>query len=141
MHQQYGTIERTVGPADTDGMLAGLALRFATLWQRATGRPGANPCAQLHGEVLHFALDQALTAQQTALAENDEGYAVVARDVSSTFDRLYPQLADELERNLHCYVGAMQVELVPATRGVHIQIQLREAPGLWRLNRPTGTCM
>lgn len=140
MHEHYWTIERTVGPIDTSSMLAGLAQFFATLWQRVTGRQGISPCAQLHGEVLHFALEQALTAQQAALAGNDEGYAVVVRDVSTTFDRLYPQLADELERILHCYVGAMQVELIPATRGVRIQIQLREAPGLWRLNRPAGTC-
>ncbi len=141
MHVQYGTIERAAGTVDTTNMLAGLAQRFAALWQRETGRAGANPCAQLHGEVLHFALDQALTAQQATLADNDEGYAVVVRDVASTFDRLYPQLADEMERNLHCYVGAMQVDLVPDIRGVRIQFQLREAPGLWRLNRPSGTCM
>jgi len=141
MREQYGTMERPADPVDTSNVLAGLAHRFAALWQRATGHPGANPCAQLHGEVLHFSLEQALTAQQADLADNDEGYAVVVRDVSTTFDRLYPQLADEMERNLHCYVGAMQVELVPGSRGVHIQVQLREAPGLWRLNRLPGSCI
>lgn len=140
MPDQYVTMERTADPVDTNTVLAGLAQRFAALWQRATGHPGSNPCANLHGEVLHFALEQALTPQQADLADNDEGYAVVFRDVSTTFDHLYPQLANEMERDLHCYVGAMQVELIPASCGVHIQFQLREAPGLWRLSRLSESC-
>jgi hypothetical protein len=140
MREQYATMERPADPVDTSNVLAGLAQRFAALWQRATDHPGIKPCASLQGEVLHFALEQSLTPQQADLADNDEGYAVVVRDVSTTFDQLYPQLADEIERNLHCYVGAMQVELVPGSRGVHIQFQLRDAPGLWRLNRLSASC-
>jgi hypothetical protein len=122
-------------------VLAKLAERFTNLWQRIDHWPDTEVCTQIVGDQLIFTLSTALSDEQRALAATDVGYAGVLRDLTRSLDRIYSPLADAIERNLHCYVGAMQVDLEPDEGQILVQFHLREAPGLWRIAQPESSCL
>lgn len=141
MYAHVESLENQVIDMDPSDVLTELSRRFAELWQRTTGQPEMTACAQLNGDLLMFSLPSALTDQQSKQALTDEGYMVVIREVSLSLDRVYSPLADAIERRLHCYIGAMQVELEPERSAIHIQFHLRDAPGLWRLTQLNTHCL
>lgn len=132
MPSEVSNLESPTVTIDPPGVLETLAQHFVGLWPRAEGEE-ITGCARLSGDMLLLSLRGVLTEEQVAQAATEDGYAVVVRDVSATLDRLYSPLAEAIERGLHCQVGAMQVELDAQRRAVHVQLHLREAPGLWRL--------
>jgi len=116
-----------------------LALRFAALWCGAAGEAAVDACAQIDGDQLLFTLS-ALTPEQAMQASTAEGYGAVLQEITQTLDQLYPSLAGAIERHLHCYVGAMYVELELERGAVLVQFHLREAPGLWKLAQTADRC-
>jgi hypothetical protein len=136
-----GNIEYDAAPEKATAMLDDLAKRFADLWQRTADQPLADVCAQIDGDQLLFTLSSVLTTAHWVMASTDEGCAVLLCEVSRSLDQIYSPLADAIERNLHCYVGAMHVELESEERLILVQFHLREAPGLWRLTQPDSRCL
>lgn len=131
--------DSTTSPASA--VLVKLAEQFRSLWQRIEHWPDGKVCAQIDGDQLVFTLSAVLSAEQRALTTTDAGYAGALRDLTRALDQIYSPLADAIERNLHCYVGAMHVDLEPDQEMVLVQFHLREAPGLWRIAQPESSCL
>lgn len=140
MLSQTQSFDLESATSSASAVLAKLAERFSSLWQRIEHLPDTAVCAQIDGDQLVFTLSAALNAEQRALAATDVGYADVLRTLTRAFDHIYSPLADAIERNLHCYVGAMHIDLEPDQDLVFVQFHLREAPGLWRIAQPESSC-
>lgn len=116
-----------------------LARSLATLWRTTTGEKVADACAQIDGDRLVFTAP-VLTPDQVTQAASEEGRDRVRKEVTDVVDQLYPALADAIERHLHCYVGAMHVELDLEHCAALVQFQLRDAPGLWKMAQSAARC-
>lgn len=127
-------------PVQTTTALAKLAESVNSLWQQIEHWPATTVCAQIDGDRLLFTVPAALNEARRELIATDVGYQSALRDLARALDKIYSPLADAIERNLHCYVGAMQVDLEPEQSLVVVQFHLREAPGLWRITQPESTC-
>lgn len=133
------SIDQSKSRSVVEPALRQLAERFETLWHRAHGARGEHACARLAGETLIFSLENVLTTAQRSWAGTDEGYASLVRTMAQQVDVIYPQLADQIETVLHCYVGAMYVEVEPENGTLHIKFQLRDAPrALYQEQLPTS---
>jgi hypothetical protein len=135
---------RTADPGTTTTQATTLLTRLAesvnTLWQQIEHWPVNTVCAQIDGDRLVFTASVALNEARRELIATDVGYRSALRDLTRALDKIYSPLADAIERSLHCYVGAMQVDLEPEQSLVVVQFHLREAPGLWRITQPESTC-
>ena len=86
-----------------------IAQTFLIEWRRAHGRPGDSPQAELGNHGLTVTINNALTAAEQKLLRKPAGRQLVQRYVSHLVDQVYPQLADSIERQLHCHVSHWMV--------------------------------
>ncbi len=113
---------------DPESQLEQLASFFAQQWQTVHGRSGTDRNAAVKGNILIVTLNQALSDPETAMAGDPDRIPNLLRQVTQEVDSFYPQLAHQIERLLHCYVGSLHVELLPATSAVRVHVQLRNVP-------------
>ena len=109
-------------------ILPEIARQVAHYWESAHHRASQNPCAMLGEDRLTITLEDALTPLEAVHANTEEGYRTLLAIVHQEIDGVYPQLATQIERHFHCYVGAMQVSIVPARAAIRLELGLREAP-------------
>lgn len=128
MVQVQSVMTPTLEAPDTDLRLQQLAAFFAQQWQTVHGRSGVDPSARLAGSTLTITLIQALSDAETVMAGNPDHASSILRQVTHEVDGFYPQLAHQIERLLHCHVGALHVELLPAASAIRVHVQLRDAP-------------
>ena len=105
-----------------------IARQVAHYWETAHQRACQNPCAMLGEDRLIITLEDALTPMEAAQATSDEGYRALLSAVHQEIDGVYPQLASQVERHFHCYVGAMEVSIVAQRAAIRLELGLREPP-------------
>ena len=119
-------------PNETSHALTKLAKCFESQWHDVHGCQPSDASAQIVGHALVLTLTGALTPREKMDAATEAGRLAVIQGVARDLDRMYPQLASEIERVLHCYVGALDVDVTAVAAAVILQLQLRDAPGLMR---------
>jgi uncharacterized protein YbcI len=109
--------------------LTKLAACFATQWRDVHNSQATASTAQIVGNALVLTLTGALTSEEQRTAGTESGRLVVISSISRELDRIYPKLASEIERVLHCYVGELRVDVDADSAAVTLQLQLHDAPG------------
>jgi hypothetical protein len=109
-------------------VLPEIAHQVASYWETAHHRACQSPCALLGEDRLTITLEDALTPLEAAHAATDDGYRALLATVQREIDGIYPQLATQVERHFHCYVGALQVAIIPARAAIRLELELRDPP-------------
>lgn len=109
-------------------VLPEIAHQVASYWETAHHRACQSPCALLGEDRLTITLEDALTPLEAAQAATDDGYRALLATVQREIDGIYPRLATQVERNFHCYVGALQVAIIPARAAIRLELELRDPP-------------
>lgn len=109
-------------------VLPEIARLVALYWESAHHRASQGPCARIGEDRLTITLDDALTPLEAQQASTEQGYRDLLAVVHQEIDGVYPQLATQVERHFHCYVGAMHVSVIPARAAIRVELGLREAP-------------
>jgi len=117
-----------------------LADRFASEWKFKQGRTGRNGCCMLEGDRLVFRLEDLLTPAELAMWATEQGAPVLRYQLVALMDEIYPVLAEEIERTLHCYVGMLEVDVESATAALLISLQVRDTPVIWRSLPMLSSC-
>lgn len=117
-----------MSPGQVDEVLPEIARKVASYWQSVHGRACQSPCALLGEDRLTITLEDALTQAEAVQAGTEDGYRDLLASVHREIDGVYPQLAGQVEAHFHCYVGAMQVAIVPARAAIRLELELREPP-------------
>jgi len=108
--------------------LPDIARQVAAYWATTHERVCHSPCALLGEDRLTITLEDALTPLEAAYAATDDGYRALLLDVQREIDGVYAQLATQVEHHFHCYVGALDVALIPARAAIRLELELREPP-------------
>jgi len=109
-------------------VLPALAHEVAGYWATTHHRVCHNPCVLLGEDRLTITLEDALTPEEAAQAATAPGYRALLAAVQQEIDGVYPRLAAQVERHFHCYVGALQVAIIPAQAAIRLELELREPP-------------
>ena len=109
-------------------VLPEIARQVASYWETAHHRVCQSPCALLGEDRLTITLEDALTPLEAAQAATDDGYRALLATVQREIDGIYPQLAAQVERHFHCYVGALQVAIIPPLAAIRLELELRDPP-------------
>lgn len=122
------TTAHTLSTAQIYEVLPALAHEVAGYWATAHHRVCQSPCALLGEDRLTITLEDALTPQEAEQASTAAGYRALLATVQQEIDGVYPRLAAQVERHFHCYVGALQVVIIPAHAAIRLELELREPP-------------
>ena len=117
-----------------------LADLFASEWKRNHGRAGRNSCCTLEGDLLVFRLEGLLSPAELEMWTSEQGAASLRQQLVRMTDEIYPDLAEQIERKLHCYVGMLDVDVDSTTAALLISLQVRDTPVVWRSLPSLSSC-
>ncbi len=122
------TAHNHISSAQIYKVLPEIARQVAAYWETTHQRVCHNPCALLGEDRLTITLEDALTPLEAAQAATEDGYRALLTNVQREIDGVYVQLATQVERHFHCYVGALDVALLPQRAAIRLELELRDPP-------------
>lgn len=107
--------------------LADIADLCVREWKQL-GNSSSHPTASatLTGDRLTITLRDGLTKGDRQLVHYSSGQVVVRRNAMRRVDQFYPQLAEQIEIRLNCFVADSDVALDPATGEIQLSVMLRD---------------